>query len=106
MSKRNEVVYISGPYSNGGGSIDENILRARKVAIRYWEMGYTVICPHLNTAHFENDCKLKWEDYIEGDFELIRRSDIVVMLPGWLNSSGATEEHNEARRLNKTIIYD
>jgi len=105
-SKRSEVVYISGPYSNGGGTIEENITRARKVAIRYWEMGYTVICPHLNTINFENDCKLDWEDYVEGDLELIRRSDIIIMLAGWGNSAGATTEHAEARRLNKIVVYD
>ena len=107
--KYKSVIYLSGPYHNGGGTVDENIAQARKAAIEYWERGFAVICPHLNTAHFENDCRCVWEDFIAGDFEIIRRlrveQDKMVMLPGWSTSKGAMAEHEEARRIGLKVEY-
>lgn len=88
-----KVVYVSGKYS---GNIDENIHAARLAAIKIWEHGNIALTPHLNTAHFEIDCNCKYEDYIEGDLELLERCDAVVMLPGWEESAGAVKERNAA----------
>ena len=83
------VLYLAGPYR---GDIDANITAARKVAIELWERGYTVICPHLNTAHFEVDCNLPESEYIRRDLEILSRCDAIVMLPGWEKSEGACAE--------------
>ena len=48
-----EVIFISGKYR---GDVDYNIAHARKEAIALWQKGYAVICPHLNTAHFDGLC--------------------------------------------------
>jgi hypothetical protein len=99
------LIYISGPYSEGHGrSIDDNIAAARKVAVELWEDGHTVICPHLNTAHFEIDCKLAWKDYLDGDLEIIDACQAVVFLPNWEQSTGACMEYGYARR-NHNDIY-
>jgi hypothetical protein len=42
---RERLVYIAGPYSNGGNSREENVALARRVAVEYWKKGYAVICP-------------------------------------------------------------
>lgn len=96
------LIYTAGKYS---GDVDENIANARKVAIALWEMGHTVICPHLNTSHMEQDCSLEWEDYMQGDFNIISRVDAVVMLEGWENSKGAGLEHKYANDLEIPIFY-
>jgi hypothetical protein len=100
-----EVVYIAGPYhSKTVYGILENIRKAEAVALKYWRLGYAVICPHKNTALFDGSC----EDsvWLEGDIELLKRSDIVVMMEGWENSSGAVVEYNLAQALGKKIIIE
>src|SRR3990167_11533393 len=77
------LVYTAGKYR---GDVDKNIDDAKKVAIDLWEMGYVVICPHLNTDHFENDCKVIDDVYLKGDLEIILRCDAMVMIPGWRDS--------------------
>lgn len=105
-ASRDQVVYVSGAYASHG-DVTENINKARKVAIRLWERGFTVICPHLNTAFFDEDStELKWEDYMDGDKELIKRSDIVYMMKGWEHSKGAVLEHEWAEQFSKIIMYE
>ena len=89
------LVYTAGKYR---GDVDKNIDDARKVAIDLWEMGYVVICPHLNTDHFENDCKVIDDVYLKGDLEIILRCDAMVMIPGWRDSSDACAEYDFALR--------
>lgn len=87
------LIYVSGPYTLG--DIDTNIAKAREVAVELWKMGYAVICPHTNTAHF--DCpEIPYEAFIAGDVEMVRRVDALVMLPGWMESKGAVREHQVA----------
>src|SRR5512135_3583318 len=95
------IVYISGKYS---GDIDKNIAEARRVAIELWEKGFAVICPHLNTAHFEIDCKAKYEDYIKGDIEILSRCDALVVLKDWEDSRGSLKEITAAMR-NRMPVY-
>jgi len=101
-----KIAYISGPYrADDIEGIQDNIYRARKVAVELWRMGYAVITPHLNTANFPGevgDNLLRYKiDYIRGDLEIISRldcrsGDCVVMLPGWENSLGARKEKHVA----------
>lgn len=103
------VVYIAGPYRSGTvNGIYENIQKARAAAVEYWRANYVVICPHLNSAFmdgaiFSGAC----DDsiWLNGGLELLKRSDIIVMLPGWKNSEGSRKEHDAALKMNKTIEY-
>jgi len=100
-----KVIYISGCYNaktiNG---IYENIQKARDEAIKWWKKGqFAVICPHLNTAFMDGACETS--TWIEGDLELLKRSDIIIMLKGWELSEGANKEFEEALNLGKEIIY-
>ena len=99
-----KVAYIAGPYRARTifGRI-LNIYRARKVAINFWKKGYTVICPHMNSAFF--DGKALDKTFLDGYLRLVEASDVLIMLPGWLNSSGSKAEHKLATSLKKEIIY-
>ncbi|HRF49353.1 MAG TPA: DUF1937 family protein [Anaerolineales bacterium] len=99
------LVYVSGPYTaKTHDEISANIQAAREVAIKLWEMGHAVICPHLNTAHFEVDCNAKYDDYMRGDFELLAVCDAIVMLPNWRDSNGAVAELNYANELGMGVF--
>jgi hypothetical protein len=96
------LIYIAGKYS---GDVDNNIQTARSVAVKLWELGHAVICPHLNSAHMEDDCAATWQDYLDGDFNMIARVDALVMVEGWEDSKGANQEHAYALELGIPIYY-
>lgn len=90
-----KLIYVSGPYS---GDIDANIEKAAKIAAELWDAGHAVICPHLNTAHFELRCKVAtYETYIAGDLLMVEACDGMVMVPGWEKSKGAVLEMEHAK---------
>ena len=100
-----KVVYISGAYrSDSVNGIYENIQKAREVAIKYWKLGYAVICPHMNTAFMDGACN----DHIwlEGDIEILKRCDVIIMIGKWTMSRGAREELYIALSLGMEVIYD
>jgi len=100
-----KVVYISGAYrSDSVNGIYENIQKAREVAIKYWKLGYAVICPHMNTAFMDGACN----DHIwlEGDIEILKRCDVIIMIGKWTMSRGAREELNIALSLGMEVIYE
>lgn len=100
-----KVAYISGPYrGKTENEVVANIKAAEVVAIKYWRLGYAVICPHKNTALFDGICS---EDvFLEGDIEIMKRCDVVVMMKEWRNSSGARKELEIATRNGLAIIYE
>lgn len=83
------IVYIAGKYT---GNIDENIALARDAALKIWEAGHFAMCPHLNTAHFNDDLELTSKDYVDRDLQMLARCDAILMLPGWQESHGANQE--------------
>ncbi len=100
------LVYLAGPYSAPTpDGIRQNIQDARDVAINLWHKGLAVHCPHLNTAHFENDCECSWEDYLKADEQIIARCDAICMMPKWKDSKGAIREHDFAKERNIPTYY-
>lgn len=102
MNKREVVVYLSGKYR---GQTVINVVKARQYAVELWKAGFTVICPHLNTAHFERFCDLQDNDFIEGDIVLLQRCDAIFMIPGWEESIGAKMEYEVAKSQFLPIFY-
>lgn len=94
------LLYVAGPYR---GDVRRNIARAGLIAARLWELGHTVICPHLNTAHFELLTTVSNDQYVERDLEIVRRVDGLVMVPGWQESEGARSERKLASWMGKFI---
>ncbi len=107
------TAYIAGPYRPRGIwkrvpvvkwlIIAWNIHRARKVALRWWRAGYAVIVPHGNTAFFDGRCPDSV--WLSGDLEIMRRCDVVVMMPDWERSGGAVAEHVVAVEYGLEIVY-
>ena len=107
MSNREKVVYISGRYTAPTlEARQRNIDDAMRVAAQVWDMGLTALCPHGNTANLEEKVgQTGYEDFLAGDYELLRRSDVVLMLPLWESSRGAKLERGYAETIGKPIKY-
>ena len=100
------LAFIAGPYrAQHAWQVEENIQRAKAVARKYWQQGYAVICPHMNTAlmGWEGDGDQVW---LDGCLEMVRRCDVVVMMKRWGTSEGARGEFNLAVDLGKELVYD
>lgn len=93
-----KVVYVAGKLTDPRGQWYEqaNTQVAMMVAVDLWKMGFSVICPHANTYFMGG--AVPYEAFLAGDFEIIRRSDAVVMVPNWEQSPGARREKQEAEK--------
>jgi len=86
-----KVVYIAGPYrAPNAWEIEENIRRAERLALEVWKLGAAALCPHTNTRFFQGAA----DDavWLDGDLELLKRCDAVLLVPGWHKSTGARAE--------------
>jgi hypothetical protein len=100
-----EVLYIAGKYrAKTAWELEQNIRLAELRALHWARQGYAVICPHKNTAHM--DGSLPDEYWLAATMEMMRRCDVVVMIPNWHESAGALKEHAEALRLGMRVIYE
>lgn len=100
-----KVVYIAGPFRGPSAwAIEQNIRRAEELALEVWKLGAAAICPHCNTRFFQGAA----DDsvWLDGDLEILKRCDAVLMTEGWQKSSGATVEHGAADVWGIPIFYD
>lgn len=80
------LVYLAGPYSLDPEQCTD---AAIAVHVELLDAGYPSICPHL--SHFSHVRHPRdYEDWMWLDFELIRKCDVLLRLPG--PSSGADRE--------------
>jgi hypothetical protein len=101
-----KIAFIAGPYkADTIEQIKMNIAAARYVAEKFWNT-YAVICPHMNSALFEDEKQSGREKWLAGYLEVLRRCDTIVMMTGWTLSEGAKAEHALAVELGKEIIYE
>lgn len=86
-----KLVYVAGPFRGPDSwMIACNVHRAAALALEVWKLGAACICPHLNTAQFQGAA----DDsvWLDGDIEILRRCDAVILTPDWSLSSGARAE--------------
>ena len=102
---RVKVIYVAGPYrAKTEWGLEENLRHAEDAALRLWQEGWCVLCPHKNTAHFGGVCS---DDvWIAGTLELLSRCDAIYMLDDWEKSTGAKGELELAKRLGLDVYYE
>jgi len=106
------VVYIAGPFrsmnangrSNAWG-VQKNVMAAMALALEVWKRGHAALCPHSNTMFFQDADGCADSVWLEGDLELLRRSDAMLLTENWMQSSGARHERNVAVQLGKPVFY-
>lgn len=89
------VVYVAGPYRGAcEDAVFGNIVRAREAAGQLWRMGFTPICPHLNSAFMGG--VVRDEVFLLADLDILARCDAVVLIQGWNESGGSLAERDFA----------
>jgi hypothetical protein len=100
-----KVVYVAGPFRGANSwEIEENIRRAERLALQVWRLGAACICPHTNTRFYQGAAPD--EVWLNGDLEMLRRCDAILMTPDWERSSGARAEHDFALKHNIPVFHD
>lgn len=96
-----KLIYVAGPYRGKSESeVWRNIMAARDIAAEVWKKGYVAICPHLNTMLMGGI--LPDKRWLEGDLEILRRCDGIVLVSEEL-SSGVETEIDEALKLGMMV---
>lgn len=98
------VVYVAGPIRAPNAWLrEQNVRAAEALAKEVWDTGLAAaICPHAMGRFYDDGEFDKW---MKGDLELVRRSDAVLMCPGWKRSQGALQEKAEAERVGKRVFF-
>jgi nucleoside 2-deoxyribosyltransferase len=101
-----KVAYVAGPFrAPNAWEIEQNIRRAEEVALEVWRTpGWCAICPHTNTRFFQGAAPDKI--WLEGDLEILRRCDAIVLTKNWQKSSGTRAEVKLALTLGIPIFDD
>lgn len=103
-NRQHIIVYVAGPFRGPHHyAIHENICRAEAVALTVWQSGFTAISPHLNTAHFQDAAPD--EVWLNGDLEILRRCDAVLVVPNWEHSKGTRAEIEFAEAIDIPVFY-
>lgn len=97
------VIYIAGKFRGATPwQVEQNVRAAEAAALEVWRAGCFALCPHTNTRHFDKE--LPDEVFLAGTLEMLRRSDAILLIPGWTRSQGALAELEEARRLGLAVF--
>ena len=96
--KNMKIAYISGPYrAPTMAGVRSNINRAMDIAREVWTWPGVdfVLCPHGNSAFLDGENTDK--KFIDGDlkfiYECMQPGNVMVMVPGWRHSYGASGEY-------------
>jgi len=105
QTARMPVVYIAGPFRGSSSwQMELNIRRAETLALKVWKMGAAALCPHANTRFYqgEGDDSI----WLQGDLEMIRRVDAILMTDDWTRSPGARGELEFANELQIPAFFE
>lgn len=99
------LVYIAGPFSaQTREGVELNIQLAVRVGLDVARLGAFPVIPHANTAHPDFEQLQPYSFWIDGTVELLRRCDVVLMVPGWEASGGASKERLTALAMFKPVF--
>ena len=90
-----KIIYVAGPYS-AGNVIDvlKNIGRGQKVCAELFQRGFAPFCPWHDKSFITDNPEAVFnvEQFYEYSMEFLRRSDAVLLIPGWKDSKGTLSE--------------
>ena len=100
------LVYTAGPITAQYPSDRfQSCITAWQYAIQIWKRGHGVICPQFNTL-FMDSATIRYETFMDADYQMILRScDVMLMLPGWTASKGASHERQLALANDVPVFY-
>lgn len=101
MKKRQKTLYLSGPIT--GRAPFDVAMHFAHAAERYTDRGWAVLSP---MDRFGGRLDLPRELYMRLDIAELLAVDAIVMLEGWKDSKGASLEHEIARQIGLTVLYD
>ena len=112
------TVEVCGPISSGGaGSIEKNLERFDLAIKSLQKKGIKVfnLMPFETSMHAIRDIRRKDKKFVDYDYALLEDFYLSVfesgyikkfyMLPDWQSSTGATWEHEQAKRLGIETVY-
>ena len=98
-----KLVYVAGPFrGKSHWDVAVNIRSAETLALEVWRKGAAALCPHSNTAHFQDAAPD--HVWLDGDIEMLKRCDAVVLTHDWRRSSGARAEVKVAIELGIPVF--
>lgn len=99
------AAYIAGPFSAlTREEVEENIRRAVMVGIEVAKLGVYPITPHANTAHPAFEALQPYDFWIDGCKILLQAAHVMVLVPGWEQSSGACGERKIMIQLGRPVF--
>lgn len=109
-----KLIYIAGPFRASSAyvpghqdmfAVQQNVMEAMRIGLDVARTGAAFpIIPHANTMFFTGAAAdAVW---LEGDLEVMRRCDAVLLTSDWRRSSGARAEVDEAKRIGLPIFED
>ncbi len=113
MSKTNSMktVYIAGAYRwREQRWVPEvigeliNIYKAWNIARQVWMAGFAAVCPHTNGILMDRFGGTP-DMFLQGDLDILRQCDYILMMPQWQKSAGATQERAFAMKHEIPVFY-
>jgi len=102
------VVYVAGPFSaNNVVDVLKNIGRGQKMCAKLFKLGFAPFCPwHDRTFITDNpDDDFSVEEFYRYSLEFLKRSDVMMVMSGWENSSGTKKEIEFAHTQKITVCF-
>lgn len=87
-----QLLYIAAPYRAATtAQISNNIHEAALMAQYYWLQGFAVICPHLNSAHFDD--LVPDQQFLDATMLMLACCTHIALHPRWSSSEGCIAEY-------------
>lgn len=81
-------------------------MAAMGLALEVWKLGHAALCPHANTMFFQDADGCADEVWLDGDLEMLKRCDAILVTPDWQRSSGARKEVQYATELGIPVFFN
>lgn len=94
----NRRIYLAGPMS---GLPELNFPAFHAAAAQLRAAGWDVV----NPAEINADPNAEWAACMRADIRELVTCEAIALLPGWINSRGATLEHHIAHQLGMEILH-